>query len=81
VLEWFARLMGTRLSVVDKRFAHAIRSGGIDKSTHRHDHQQCHEALGLLERPRGGAKLEVFQQSNPAFGTALLLIADEPLLW
>ncbi len=50
----FALWVGKRRLVVFERFADAVFQGGIDSQTHRHHHQQRHEALGFFQIEGGG---------------------------
>jgi hypothetical protein len=49
-----ALLVGKRRLVVFERFADAVFQGGIDSQTHRHHHQQRHNALGFFQIEGGG---------------------------
>jgi hypothetical protein len=64
-------------SVLLKDRTDAVFEGGIDESTHRHDHQQGHEALGVCAIERGGEPWRGFEEANPAFRLRVPLVSSE----
>ena len=67
-------------SVLLKDRADAIFESCIDEQTHRHDHQEGHNALGLFEIEGGGQKLRVFEEAKPAFRLRLPFVSVEHCL-
>ena len=57
--------------------ADAVFEGCIDEQTHCHHHQQGHDAFGFFEIERGGQKLRVFEEAQPAFRLGLPFVAVE----
>ena len=45
-------LVGKRRLMIVERLADTVFQGRIDQQTHRHHHQQRHDALGLFEIER-----------------------------
>jgi hypothetical protein len=54
VLDALAFLVWKRRRVLLERAADAVLSGRIDEQTHRHHHQQGHDAFGFFEIERRG---------------------------
>jgi hypothetical protein len=64
-------------SVLLQGRADAICERGIDEQTHRHYHQEGHNALGLFEIEGGGQKLWGFEEAKPAFCPRLPFVSIE----
>jgi hypothetical protein len=80
VLPRLALVMRTRGVLRREGGAKTLRSRGLDQQAHRQDQQQRHEACRLVARARGGQKLRVFEEAQPAFGRPWALVAvQEPL--
>jgi hypothetical protein len=69
------RLVGTRRLMLFERFTEAVCQSGLHQHTDRHDHQQGHEALGLVQIPRRGEPRWVFQKTAPALCRPLPFVA------
>jgi len=65
--------MGVRESLLETIF-----QGRIDQQAHGHDHQECHDPLGLLQRERGGQNAWVFEKPQAACPMLLACIALQP---
>jgi hypothetical protein len=57
--------------------ADTVLEGRIDEQTHRHHHQQGHDALGFFEVERGGQKLRGFEEAKPAFHVGLPFVSSQ----
>ena len=75
VLDTLAFLVRKGRPVLLEGRADAVFEGRIDEQTHRHDHQQGHDALGFFEIERGGQKLRVFQEAKAAFRPGLPFVS------
>ena len=64
-------------SVLLEGAADAVFEGRIDEPTDRHDHQQGHDPLGLLEIKGRSQKLRVFQEAKPALRLGLPFVSVE----
>lgn len=80
IVNLFALWVGKRRLVVFERLADAVFQGGLDEQTHRHHHQQRHDALGCFQREGGGEELRVVQETEPTLSMTLPLVAVEELL-
>ena len=52
MLNPFSLLVRKRCRMIVERLADTVIQGRIDQQTHRHHHQQRHDALGLFEIAR-----------------------------
>ena len=66
---------GGRLLLQDR--ADTVFEGRIDEQTHRHHHQQGHDALGFFEGERGGQKWPGFEEAKPACHVGLPLVSSQ----
>ena len=80
VLHRSAFLVRKRGPMVPERGANAVLQGRIHQQTHRHDHEECHDALRLFEIQRRGQKLGVFQKTEPTLRLTLAFVAVEECL-
>jgi hypothetical protein len=68
-------LIGKRLLLGTEGLPNAILQHSLDQQTHRHDHQERHEALGLFDIEGRGQKLWVFEKAEAPFRQALTFVA------
>jgi hypothetical protein len=52
MLNPFTLLVGKRCLMIVERLADTVFQGRVDQQSHRHDHQQRHDPLGLFEIER-----------------------------
>jgi hypothetical protein len=74
-------LVGKRGLMLVERLADTVFHGRVDPQPPRPHHPQRHEALGRVARARGGDKLRVLQQSEPAFRLSLAFVAGHHRWW